>query len=201
MRPPPFAAACLLFSLALRAAGGESSAWRDMPLPPEAEHLNRTAAAAASSATATRLYAQALRLCPSNGPALHGLGRALLDQDRAADALKIFRRMDALFPGDPEIFEALAAALARLPDARRADIAEGLAFAEQAAQLRPAAPEAWHVLSVLRHLAGDYAAAAEAARQAVALDAQSPSDPETTALYQQQETACADALSVFSPLD
>ena len=197
---PPLAAIGLLLALALRAAAGES-AWRDMALPPEAVQLNRTAAAAASSATATRLYAQALRLCPSNGPALHGLGRALLDQDRAADALKIFRRMDALFPGDPDIFEALAAALARLPEARRADIAEGLAFAGQAAQLRPAAPEAWHVLSVLRHLAGDYAAAAEAARQAVALDAQAPSDPETTARYQQQETACADALSVFSPLD
>ena len=200
MRPPPLAAACLLLLLALRAPAGES-AWRDMSLPPEAVHLNRTAAAAASPATATRLYAQALRLCPSNGPALHGLGRALLDQDRAADALKIFRRMDALFPNDPEIFEALAAALARLPDARRADIAEGLAFAEQAAQLRPAAPEAWHVLSVLRHLAGDYAAAAEAARRALDLDALTPSDPETTALYQQQEIACTDALSVFSPLD
>ena len=73
---PPLAAIGLLLALALRAAAGES-AWRDMALPPEAVQLNRTAAAAASSATATRLYAQALRLCPSNGPALHGLGRAL----------------------------------------------------------------------------------------------------------------------------
>ena len=193
----PFFAAGLWALLALPAAGG----WRDAPLPPEAAQLNRTADNAASSETAARLYAQSIRLCPSNGPALYGLGRVLLDQDRAADALKVFRRLDALFPGEPEILEALAAALARLPEPRRADIAEGLAFAKRSVQLQPASPPAWHVLSVLRHLDGDYAAAAEAARQAVALDAQSPSDSETTALYQQQETACADALSVFSPLD
>ena len=200
MRRPPSLAAFLLVGLALR-AGADESAWRAMPLPPEAAQLNRTAGSAASAATATRLYAQAIRLCPSNGPALYGLGRALLDQDRAADALKAFRRLDLLFPGDPEILEALAAALARLPEPRRADIAEGLAFAGQAAELRPDAPEAWHLLSVLRHLDGDYAQAAEAARQAVALDAKNPLDPETTALYQQQETACNDALLVFSPLD
>ena len=192
-----FFAAGLLALLVLPAAGG----WRDAPLPPDAEQLNRTADNAASSATAARLYAQSLRLYPSNGPALYGLGRALLDQDRAADALKVFRRLAALFPADPEILEALAAALARLPEPRRAEIAEGLALAEQAIQLPPARPQAWHVLSVLRYLDGDYAAAAEAARRALELDNQNPSDPETTALYQQQEIACNDALSVFSPLD
>ena len=197
--PPPLAAA--LFVLSALRAGADESAWRAMPLPPEAAQLTRTAHAAASAAAAARLYAQALRVCPSNGPALMGLGRALLDQDRAADGLKVFRRLDALFPGDPEILEALAAALARLPAPRRADIAEGLAFAEQAVRLRPDAPEAWHVLSVLRHLDGRYALAAEAAGQAAALDAQTPLDPETTALYQQQEIACTDALLVFSPLD
>ena len=186
--------------LALRAIAAESS-WRDLPLPPEAERLNRTADNAPSAATAVRLYAQSIRLVPSNGPALYGLGRALLDQDRPADALKVLRRLDAFFPGDPEILAALAAAIARLPEPRRADIAEGLAFAEQALQLSPDVPQAWHVLSVLRHLDGDYAAAAEAARQALELDAQNPSDPETTAIYQQQEIACTDALSVFSPLD
>lgn len=196
----PFLAAGLLALLALRAIAAEPS-WRALSLPADAEQLNRTADHAASSATAARLYAQAIRLVPSNGPALYGLGRALLDQDRAADALKVFRRLDALFPGDPYVFEALAAALARLPDPRRAAVAAGLAFAEQATQLRPDAPEAWHVLSVLRHLDGDYAAAAEVARRAVELDAQTPSDPETTALYQQQEIACNDAISVFSPLD
>ncbi len=173
---------------------------RDAP-PPEAAQLNRTADFAASSETAIRLYAQAIRLCPSNGPALYGLGRALLDRDRPADSLKVFRRMDALFPDDPAILEALAAALARLPDPRRADIAEGLSFAEHAAQLQPRAAEAWNVLSVLRHLDGDYGLALNAARKAVALDAQNPVDPDITALYQQQEKACTDALSVFSPLD
>lgn len=200
MRLPPFAPACLLVLLALRATAGDST-WRAMPLPPEAAQLNRTADFAASSETAIRLYAQSIRLCPSNGPALFGLGRALLDQDRPADSLKVFRRMDAIFPDDPAILEALAAALARLPEPRRTDIAEGLAFAQRATQLAPDAPEAWHVLSVLRHLDGDYALAAEAARQAVLLDALTPVDPETTALYQQQEKACNDALSVFSPLD
>ncbi|MGD9780898.1 MAG: hypothetical protein AB7V14_01960, partial [Kiritimatiellia bacterium] len=129
------------------------------------------------------------------------LGRALLDQNRPADALKVFRRMDALFPDDPDAPDALATALSRLPDLRRAHVAEGLAFAERAAQLRPDAPAAWHVLSILRHLDGDYSAAADAARRAVELDAQHPSDPETTARYQQQETACNDARLVFSPLD
>ncbi len=195
-----FLAAGLLAFLVFRAAAAEP-AWRDQPLPAEAERLNRTADHAASAATAARLYAQSIRLAPTNGPALYGLGRALLDQDRAADALKVFRRLDALYPGEPDVFEALAAALARLPEPRRADVDEGLAFAERAAQLSPDAPAAWHVLSVLRHLDGDYAAAAEAARRAVELDAQDPSDPETTARYQQQEIACNDALSVFSPLD
>ena len=156
---------------------------------------------AASSETAARLYAQSIRLCPSNGPALYGLGRVLLDQDRAADALKVFRRLARLFPGEADVLEALAAAIARQPDLRRAAVAEGRALADQAAQLRPDRPEAWHVLSVLCHLDGDYAAGAAAARRAVDLDAQNPSDPETTALYQQQEIACTDALSVFSPLD
>lgn len=199
MRRFPLATACLLVPLVLRAAA--DSTWREMPLPPEAAQLNRTADFAASSETAIRLYAQAIRLCPSNGPALYGLGRALLDSDRPADSLKVFRRMDAVFPDDPAILEALATAFARIPAPRRADIAEGLAFAERATQLQPDAPEAWHVLSVLRHLAGDYARAAEAARQAVLFDAITPVDSETTALYQQQEKACNDALTVFSPLD
>ena len=192
MRLPPLAA-CLLAWLTLRASA-DDSAWRTMPLPPEAAQLNRTADFAASTETA-------IRLCPSNGPALYGLGRALLDQDRPADSLKVFRRMDGLFPGDPAILEALDAALARLPEPRRADIAEGLACAERATQLQPDAPAAWNVLAVLRHLYGDYARAVEAARQAVLLDALTPVDPETTARYQQQEKACNDALSVYSPLD
>lgn len=200
MRALPFAAAGCLALLLLRAGAGES-AWRTQPLPPEAAQLNQEAEATVEPLAAARLYAQAIRLCPSNGPALYGLGRALLEQNRMADGLKVFRRLNALFPGDPEILEALAAGIARLPAPRRGDIAEGLAFAEQATQIQPDAPEAWHILSVLRHLDGDYARAAEAAQQAVVLDAQNPVDPETTALYQQQETACTDALSVFSPLD
>ena len=191
------AAGLLLFSI-LRASADES-AWP--AIPPEADQLNRTAANAASAETAAKLYAQSIQLYSSNGPALYGLGRVLLEQDRAADSLKVFRRLDTLYPGNPDTLEALATALARLPAPRRTDIAEGLAFADRASQMRPESAEAWHVLSVLRHLNGDYAAAAEASRQAVTLNAQNPSDPETTALYQQQEIACLDALSVFSPLD
>jgi tetratricopeptide (TPR) repeat protein len=201
MRLSSLALAGFLVLLALCARATDRAYWREAPIPAEAGRLNREAEAAADPSAAGRLYAQAIRLCPSNGPALYGLGHALLDQDRVADALKTFRRMNTFFPNDPTILEALAATIARLPDARRADIAEGLADIEQAVQLRPDAPEAWHLLSVLRHLDGDYARAADAARQAVALDAQNPVDPETTALYQQQETACNDALLVFSPLD
>ena len=194
----PFLAAGLL---AAAVTGAAVADWRTAPLPPEADQLNRTAEAAATAATAAHLYAQSIRLCPSNGPALLGLGRALLDQDRPADALKTFRRMNALFPDDADVLDALATALSRLPDLRRAHVAEGRAFAERAVQLRPDAPGGWHALSILRHLDGDYAAAAAAARRAVELDAQHPSDPATTARYQQQETACNDALLVFSPLD
>lgn len=200
MRRMPLAVAGLFVLIALRAGGAESG-WRAMPLPAEAERLTRTAEAAADPVAASHLYAQAIRLHPSNGPALYGLGRALLDQGRPADALKTFHRLNTLFPDDPAILEALAATLARLPAPRRTDIAAGLAYAERASQLQPGAPEAWHLLSVLRHFDGDYARAAEASRQAIALDAQNPIDPETTALYQQQETACIDALLVFSPLD
>ena len=178
-----------------------TAGWRDAALPPDAEQLNRTADHAASAATAARLYVQSLKLAPDNGPALYGLGRALLDEDRPAEALRVFRRLAKLFPGEADVLEALAAAIARQPDLRRADVAEGRALADQAAQLRPDRPEAWHVLSVLCHLDGDYAAAAAAARRAVELDAQNPSDPETTASYLQQEIACNDALTVFSPLD
>lgn len=196
-RPRVLVVGLLAAGLCLAASAG----WRDADLPPEAAQLNRTADHAASAATAARLYVQSLKLAPDNGPALYGLGRALLDLDRPAEALKVFRRLAKFHPGEADVLEALAAAIARQPDLRRAGVVEGRALADQAAQLRPDRPEAWHVLSVLCHLDGDYAAAAQAARRAVELDAQNPSDPETTALYQQQEIACTDALSVFSPLD
>ena len=200
MRLSILATVSVLALLPLRASVAES-AWRTQSIPPEAVQLNRTAENAASATTAARLYAQSLRLFPSNGPALFGLGRALLDQDRPVESLTVFRRLNLLFPDDPEILAALAAALARLPDPTRADVQEGLAFAEQATAGLPDDPAAWHVFSVLRHLAGDYESAAVAAQQAVARDAANPVDPETTALYQQQETACNDARLVFSPLD
>ena len=196
-RPRVLVVGLLAAGLCLAASAG----WRDADLPPEAAQLNRTADHAASAATAARLYVQSLKLAPDNGPALYGLGRALLDLDRPAEALKVFRRLAKFHPGEADVLEALAAAIARQPDLRRAGVVEGRALADQAAQLQPDRPEAWHVLSVLCHLDGDYVAAAAAARRAVELDAQNPSDPETTALYQQQEIACTDALSVFSPLD
>ncbi len=201
MRHPSLAAVGLLVLLPLLQARAADSTWRTAPLPPDVAKLNRTADAAATTATAIQLYAQAIRLCPTNGPGLYGLGGALLDQGRPADSLKVFQRMDALFPDDPEIIVAIAAALARLPGLTRADLQDGIGRVEQALRLDPGNPEAWNQLSILRHLDGDYELAAEAARQAVAFDAQDPIDPETTARYQQQETACTDALLAFSPLD
>ena len=176
-------------------------AWRTAPLPPEVEQLNRTAESAASLETAARLYAQSLRICATNGPALHGFGLALLEQGRAPDALKIFRHMDDLFPGDASIQILIAHATARLADPRRADIHQGLAAVRRAMDLQPDNPEAWHAQSILLHLDGDYAEASEAAQRSLVLDARHPADPETTARYQQQEIACHDAQLVFSPLD
>ncbi len=198
MRPILFAAGlalCWAAPIAARQAHGQPA-----PLPPEVEQLNRQAAAAEPDA-ALVLYVRSLRLAPSNAPALHGLGRLLLDQDRATDSLKVFRRLDALSPGDPDTRFWLATAISRLPDLRRADVREALDIAEQAIELRPDSPASWHLLSVLRHLDGDYASAADAARRAIELDAQNPVDSKTTALYQQQEIACNIALLVFSPLD
>jgi len=187
--------------ISMAQGGAQVPAWRTAPLPPEAERLNRTADAAASVETAARLYAQSLRLCASNGPALHGFGLALLEQGRATDALKIFRRMDELFPDDASIQMLIAHAAARLAAPRRADIHHGLAAVQRAMNLQPDNPEAWHAQSILLHLNGDYAEASAAARQSLVLDARYPSDPETTARYQQQEIACHDAHLVFSPLD
>ncbi|HRT06517.1 MAG TPA: tetratricopeptide repeat protein, partial [Kiritimatiellia bacterium] len=149
-RPRVLVVGLLAAGLCLAASAG----WRDADLPPEAAQLNRTADHAASAATAARLYVQSLKLAPDNGPALYGLGRALLDLDRPAEALKVFRRLAKFHPGEADVLEALAAAIARQPDLRRAGVAEGRALADRAAQLQPDRPEAWHVLSVLCHLDG-----------------------------------------------
>lgn len=197
MRPLLFAA---LLAVGAMAALAQEPDWRTAPLPAEVQRLNREAAAAADPAEAARLYAQSLRQA-ANGPALEGLGHALLRLDRPADSLAIFQRLDALHPGDPAILTALATAISRLPALRRADLHAGYAHVARAIEIDPDRPEAWHVLSVLHFMDGDYAEAAEAARHAVALDALSPDTPETTARYQQQENACNLALWVFSPLD
>lgn len=189
------------WGIALAQGAAQVPTWRTAPLPPEAERLNRTANAAASFDTAARLYARSLRVCATNGPALHGFGLTLLEQGRATDALKIFRHMDSLFPNDASIHILIAHATARLAAPRRADIHDGLAAAQRAMELQPDNPDAWHAQSVLLHLDGNYAEALDAARQALIFDARYPSDPETTAHYHQQEIACHDAQSVFSPLD
>ena len=79
-RPRVLVVGLLAAGLCLAASAG----WRDADLPPEAAQLNRTADHAASAATAARLYVQSLKLAPDTGPALYGLGRALLDLDRPA---------------------------------------------------------------------------------------------------------------------
>ena len=140
-----------------------------------------------------------LAIVDDHPPQLDGL--ALLEQGRAPDALKIFRHMDDLFPGDASIQILIAHATARLADPRRADIHQGLAAVRRAMDLQPDNPEAWHAQSILLHLDGDYAEASEAAQRSLVLDARHPADPETTARYQQQEIACHDAQLVFSPLD
>ncbi len=199
MRVLPLALASLLALSTLRVAA--ETPWRERPLPAESERLTLEAETAEDARDAARLYAKAIRLCPSNGPALYGLGGVLLGQNRPADSLKVFRRMNVLFPHDPEISVAIAIALARLPHLTRPQLREGIQIAEQALLLQPNDIEAWHSLSILYHLNGDYEQGAVAARKAIDLDAQNPIDIETTTRYQQQEIACNDALLVFSPLD
>ena len=156
---------------------------------------------AETPAEAARLHAQTLRRDPSNAPAYEGLGRAMLDLDRPADALSVFRRLDALAPDHPPTLILLATAIARLPNPRRADVRQGLAHADRAAELLPDAPEAWLALSSLRYLDGQYPLAEEAASHALALAALQQLPPETLALYQQQEILCNNARLAFSPLD
>ena len=189
----------ILLAVCGGSVGAQTPEWP--ALPAEVEQLNRTAGNAASPAAAAKLYAEALRLQPNNGPALYGLGWALLEQDRAAESLKILRKLDQLTPYHPETLAAMATALARLPNLRRAQIAEGLDYATRAVELRSDSPAAWHILSVLHHANGDYAAAAEAAIHSVTLASQQELDPDLIMVYQQQELACFDALAVFSPLE
>jgi len=177
------------------------SPWRAMNLPPESKRFTQEAEQADSQMDAARSYAKAIRLCSSNGPALFGLGGILLRQNRPADSLKVFRRMNVFFPNDPEISVAMAITLTRLPDLNRKQLQDGIAQLKRVLTLQPEDTEVWYQLSILHHLNGAYAEAAEAAAQALALDAETPVDMETTTRYQQQEIACNDALLVFSPLD
>lgn len=194
----PALLALVMGSTALSAA---ESGWRSMSLPPAAEQLNRAAESAESATEAAKFYAAALQSCPTNGPALFGLGRIYLEQNQPADSLELFRRLDRLFPDDPVVLGAMAAALARWPQARRADIAEGVRLAERATQLAPASPPAWHTLSVLHLANGDIPAAANAASKAIKLQQNLPADPVTITIYTQQELLCNELLALFSPLD
>ena len=172
-----------------------------MSLPPAVAQLNRTAESAASAAATVQLYGEALKMCPSNAPALYGLGRALLEQNRIPAALKSFRHLNRLFPDDPEVLTAMAATLARWPNPRRAEILEGVSLAERATQLAPDLPAAWHTLSVLHAANGDIPAATHAARKAIELQENLPADSETLNIYIQQEQQCYELLVLFSPLD
>jgi len=200
MRRFPFAALICCGVLCAGAVSAESP-WRAMNLPSESERYTRAAEEADTPLDAAQNYAKAIRLCPSNGPALFGLGGILLRQSRPADSLKVFHRMNTLFPNDPEIAVAMAITLTRLPDLDRTHLREGIDQLEQVLTSQPGDIEIWYQLSILRHLNGEYATALEAAQQALALDAEDSIDIETTARYQQQEIACTDALLVFSPLD
>ena len=159
------------------------------------------ASAAPDPAAEARLHAQTLRTDPDNESALRGLGRALLALDRPSDSLRVFRRLLVRHPNDPNLLLDLAAAAARRPDPRRTDILEALDWTTRALDLRPDSADAWHLRSVLLLRNGDYAPAALAARRALECDARSPVSPPATPRYQQQEIACLDALSLFSPLD
>lgn len=184
-----------------RGAPAAESAWRSLPVPGESAQWVTQAEEAATPGEAARLYALALRACPSNGPALFGLGGTLLRMDRPADSLKVFQRMDRLFPGDPEITVAIAVTLTRLPNLKRPALKNGIARLETALEQVPDDTECWIQLSILRHLNGQYADALDAARQALALDAETPLGNAATLRIQQQEIICQNALSVYSPLD
>lgn len=193
--------AILIWVLACGRLFAQPPSWAAMPLPPEVEELNQAAAAAETVDAAARLYAQSLRFHPSNGPALHGFGLALLEQGRPADARRIFQRMDTLFPNDPAIQLLFARTTTRLPNPYRREIRQGLAAAQRVIEAQPDDPEGWYVLSLLWHLDGHYPAATEAIQQALQRADPDLTSPDTLERYQQQEAACHDAILVFSPLD
>ena len=150
---------------------------------------------------AARRHAPALRSNPESTGDLLGLGRALLGLNRPADAIPVFRRLESLRPDDPDAPLGIAAASAVLPDPLRPDVLRGLESASRAVVLLPDSPEAWRILSVLRHLDGQYEAAADAASRALILAVRQRRPPAEIVHYQQQETACNQAVLVFSPLD
>jgi tetratricopeptide (TPR) repeat protein len=191
----------LLALLACIRLAAAQSGWDARPLPEPAEALLLAADAAPSPADAVRLYGQALRLAPSSGAAHDGLGQALLRLNRPDDALTIYRRLLGLFPDEPAVQVRLAISLSRIPQLSRADVREGIGLARRAIDAQPDLHEAWYALSVLQHLDGNYLAAAQSIRNALERADPSQLDPAILEAYQRQETACNDALLVFSPLD
>lgn len=189
----------MLWGMGVIGAWGQS--WEAAPISDRARELNEQAAVAEGRA-AIRLYAQAIRADESNGAAWHGLGMCLLEEGRAEDAYKAFRRLNKLYPDQPMALSALAAAMVRMPGLTRDQLREGLNLAERAANLAPEDGETWYVLSVVRHANGDYERALAAARRARMSDESGDGvSPEVRKLHQQQEVACLDAIAVFSPLD
>ena len=189
----------LLFARLGLSAAADSAAWDSAPLSPEALERLRAAENAPTPAEAVRRYGQALRLAPASGLAHDGLARSLLQLDRAADALRIYRRLQELHPDEPAVLIRVALAIGRQPGLRRRHVREALDLAERAVAIDPAMHEAWYVLSVLRHLDGNYLGAAEAIRRAFAAADNAANAP--LAIYERQETACNDALLVVSPLN
>lgn len=198
---------CLFLALPLFSRAGFAASWDDAELTPEAVRLNAAAAAAAvaeppvSMRSVMRLYAQAAKADPNNAEAFYRLAGLLLEAGETAPAASLYARVLALYPGDSDALVGHAAAIARsaAPSAAAVGAAlDELSVAETSVGPTPAIA---YFRSQLHYHLGDLPSAADAADEALRLDAEAPVSAAQTALYQQQSDLCSATQALLEPIE
>ena len=147
------AAGLLLVALAARADG---PAWEPRGGAADLYDQGAKALAAGDPAGAERAFRAALGKQPGCGMALHGLGYALLFQDRRAEALRALDQARGAFPDQPDLATAQS-------EARFAaqDFPGARASARDAVRLDPQSLDAWMALEAALTRTGAYDEAGE----------------------------------------